>query len=174
MLESLDDADPDDVLARLADPARDVSRAQLRGLDDWLSGRSVTRAGPRFARSRRRRVVVVDASDAVIVDAPDLFALLGNYAIVPVVGSRAAELADRLDLPLASELADYSVVSQGSAHDDAVVHDRLRVADVDGAEREVGWRLVDGTLHVDSRRARGRPRTRASLARRRSGRSGIG
>jgi hypothetical protein len=151
VLESLSDADPDDVLRRLADGRRDVSRSQLRGLDAWLSSQSVT-PPDRVRAVRDGQVVVVDAADAVIVDAPDLFALLGNLAVVPVVRSRAEALSERLDLPRASELADYPVVSTGVPQDDAVVHDILRVTDVDGVEREVTWRLVGETLHVDSRR----------------------
>jgi hypothetical protein len=151
VLTSLADADPDDVLARLADVERQVGRTELRGLSAWLSHQPVT-APARVRAVRDGRVVVVDASDAVIVDAPDLFVLLGNLFIVPVVASRAEALAERLDLPLASELADYPVVSEGVGRDDAVIHDVLRVSDVDGVEREVAWRLAGETLHVDSRR----------------------
>jgi hypothetical protein len=151
VLESLSDADPNDVLVRLADDQRNVSRSQLRGFDAWLSSQSVTPPA-RVRAVRDGQVVVVDAADAVIVDAPDLFALLGNLALVPVVRSRADALSERLDLPRASELADYPVVSTGVPQDDAVVHDVLRVTDVDGVERELTWRLVGETLHVDSRR----------------------
>jgi hypothetical protein len=151
VLDSLRDADPDDVLTRLTDAGRDIDRSQLRVVYGWLSGQEVT-APDRLRAVRDRQVTVVEAGDAVIVDAPDLFALLGDLAVVPVVRSRTAELAERLDLPLASELADFAVVSKGAVRDDAVVHDALRVADVDGVEREVAWRLVNTTLHVDGRR----------------------
>jgi hypothetical protein len=151
VLGSLDDADPDDVLTRLADDRRDIDRQQLRGLDRWLSGQQVT-PPERVRAVRDGHVVVVEASDAVIVDAPDLLSLLGNLAVVPVAQSRAASLAERLDLPLASELARYQVVSDGKVVDDAVVHDVLRVEDADGVEREVAWRFVDDTLNVDGRR----------------------
>ncbi|HEX3823638.1 MAG TPA: hypothetical protein VHV79_04130 [Mycobacteriales bacterium] len=147
---SLDDADADAVLARLADGSCDVTRDQLRRLNRWLAGRDV--APPARVRAvRDGRVVVVDAADAVIVDAPDMLALLGNLAVVPVALSRAAALAESLDLPLASELADYQVVSQGEPVDDAVVHPVLQVADVDGVTCEVAWRLVEEVLHVDGR-----------------------
>lgn len=151
VLESLADADPNDVLARLADDRHEVSRAQLRVFDSWLSGQPVV--APTHVRAVRDDLVVVaQVSDAVIVDAPDLSGLLGEFAVVPVVPSLAAALAERLDLPLASELADFEIVSTGSLLDDAVVHDVLRVTDVDGVQREVAWRLVGKTLHVDSRR----------------------
>jgi hypothetical protein len=148
VLGSLDDADPDDVLARLADSQRRVDRGQLRVFDAWLAGQQVTAPG-RVRAVRDGRVDVVDAREAVIVDAPDLLPLLGSLAVVPIALPNAASLAETLDLSLASELADYAVRSEGKVVDDAVIHDVLCVADVDGAEREVAWRLVDGTLHVD-------------------------
>jgi hypothetical protein len=151
VLESLADADPDDVLTRLADERRSVDRPQLRALFSWLAGQPVA-APVRVRAVRDGQVVVVEADDAVIVDVPDLFGLLGNLGLVPVVPSRAAALADRLDVPLASELSDFQVVSTGEFVDDAVVHDGLRVTDIDGVEREIAWRLVGEKLHVDSRR----------------------
>jgi hypothetical protein len=161
VLGSLADTDPDAVLARLADDRREVDRTLLRRINSWLAGQLVT--PPQQVRAVKDGcVVVVDASDAVIVDAPDLFALLGNLATVPVPQHRAVALAERLDLPLASELADFSVRSPGALVDDAVVHERLRVADVDGVDRAVAWRLDGTTLHVDSeRRAFGLGRGRA-------------
>ena len=151
VLGSLADADPDDVLSRLVDPRRTVTRSQLRILDAWLSDQSVS-PPDRVRAIRHGEVVVVDAADVVVVDAPDLLPLLGNLAVVPVAASRAAALAERLDLPLASQLADFAVVSDGLLVDDAVIHDALCAADADGAQREVAWRLVDDTLHVDRRR----------------------
>jgi hypothetical protein len=151
VLSCLADADPDDVLARLADDGREVSRSELRAFYAWLSGEQFVPPG-RVRAVRDDQSVVVEAADSVIVDTPDLFGLLGKLAIVPVVPSRAAELADRLDIPLASELAGFEVISTGSRSDDAVIHDVLRVADLDGVEREVAWRLDGETLHVDSRR----------------------
>jgi hypothetical protein len=151
VLRSLPDADPDDVLRRMRDPQRVVTRTQLRALDGWLADQPVD-PPERVRAVRDGDVVVVDAVDAVIVDAPDLLPLLADLAVVPVTTARAARLAERLDLPLASGLAEFAVVSEGSLLDDAVVHDVLRVVDVDGRHREVAWRLVEGTLHVDARR----------------------
>jgi hypothetical protein len=147
---SLDDADPADVLARLADGSRSVNRRQLRGLASWLSPQRV--ATPDRVRAvRDGDVVVVPSTEAVVVDAPDLIGLLGFRAVVPVPLSQAAALAERLGLQLASELASYKVRSAGVESDDAVLHDRLVVADADGADQEVMWRYVDATLHVDRR-----------------------
>jgi hypothetical protein len=149
VLTEVDDADPADVLDRLADPARDVSREELRAWGGWLAAADPGKVPSRVRAVRTGEVVVVDAADAVVVDAPDLLPLLGNRAVVPVAASAAADLADRLDLPLASELGTYAVVSTGVPEADAILHAGLRVRDADGDERAVGWRLVDGALHVD-------------------------
>jgi hypothetical protein len=146
---SLAAADPNDVLARLADRSRDVDRAQLRELYGWLSTQQMS--PPEQVRAiRAGQSVVVEANDAVIVDAPDLFALVGDLASIPVPRLSAAALAERLDLPLASELATFDVTSRGTTVDDAVVHEALRVTDVDGVERATAWRLVGDVLHVDA------------------------
>jgi hypothetical protein len=147
---SLDDVDPNDVLDRLADPERVVTRAHLRRLDSWLSRQSVD--PPEAVRAvRHGEITVVAARDAVVVDAPDLLVLLGNLAVVPVALSRAAALAEHLDLPLASELSAYPVGSEGSRRDDAIVHEALHVTDVDGNNREIAWRVIGDELHVDAR-----------------------
>lgn len=151
VLGSLADADPADVLARLADDRRAVDREHLREIDSWLADQELSPPA-RVRAVKDGRVTVVDASDAVVVDAPDLLVLLGNRAVVPVSGGRSAELAARLGLPLASELADYDVCSDGTVQGDAVIHEVLRVRDVDGVDREVAWRLAGDTLHVDARR----------------------
>jgi hypothetical protein len=146
-LRDVADADPDDALARLADPARSVSRAQARA----LYARTTPREPPASVRAvRDGELVVVQADDAVVVDAPDLLPLLGNLAYVPAALSDATRVADALDLALASELAAFSVMSEGEEHDDHVVHSPLLVGDVSGVERHVAWRLVDDVLHVDA------------------------
>jgi hypothetical protein len=150
VLDSLADADPDDVLARLSQDQRTIDRRQLRAINDWLTTLPIV-PPDRVRAVRDGATVVVAADEAVVVDAPDLFPLLGKLAVVPASRSRAAALAQRLDLPLASRLSDYPVVSRGEVVDDAVVHEVLRVADVDGVEREVAWRLADDVLHVDAR-----------------------
>jgi hypothetical protein len=151
VLEHLDEARPDDVLDRLADPARVISRSQLRRIDGWLAEQRLT--PPRRVRAiHHGEPAVVDAERATVVDAPDLVPLLGSWAFVPVAESRAEQLAAGLGLALASELAAYPVITTGRVVNDAVVHDVLRVADVDGVAREVAWRFVDGVVHVDARR----------------------
>jgi hypothetical protein len=149
VLDETDDADPDDVVARLADPARPVTRQELRAWYSWLAGADLGASPAQVRGVRAGEVVAVDASDAVVVDAPDLLPLLGNLAVLPVAVIAAEDLAERLDLPLASELADFPVISSGTPEGVAVVHDPLLVRDVLGDEHEVAWRLVGDVLHVD-------------------------
>lgn len=154
----------EDLLDRLADPARPVSRDQLRALYAALAGRS----GPlpdRVRAVRGAEVVVVDAADAVVLDAPDLRPLLGDSAVLPVPLSRAAALAGTLDLPLASQLAGFPVLSRGTRRGELVVHDPLVVADVDGRPTEVPWRVAGGAAR-GRRGGPGRGRPGARLARR--------
>jgi hypothetical protein len=149
VVTELSDVDPDDLLARLADPARTVDRAALRRLYGWLA-RRVESTPDRVRAIVANQVVVVDADRAVVVDAPDLLPLLGDRAVVPVALGDAGSLAAALDLRLASEVADFSICSTGTVDDDLVVHDRLIATDVDEVECQVPWRLVAGVLHVDS------------------------
>jgi hypothetical protein len=148
VLGSLDDAHPDDVLDRLADPARTVGRTQLRALYRWLAGRRPTPPG-RLRAMLGGEIVVVPAGEVVIIDAPDLVPLIGNRAYLPVTIEASEDLARQLNVRLASEIADYAVVSSGIKLDDAWVHDELLVRDAAGAERHVTWRYFNGVLHVD-------------------------
>lgn len=148
VLGSLEDAHPDDVLDRLADPDRVVGRTQLRGLYRWLAGQHL--APPAALRAMRLgEMVVVTPDEAVIVDAPDLLPLIGDRAHLPVTVEAADILARELDVRLASELAEFAVVSTGIKLDDAWLHDELMVQDVVGAPRHVTWRYWNRALHVD-------------------------
>ncbi len=149
-LVDLDDADPDEVLAAMADPARTLDREQVRAIYARLDPVEP----PRAVRAvRGGALVVVPADEAVVVDAPDLLPLLGGRAVVPASAADAVHVADALDLPLASELAAFTVHSAGTDRGDHVEHERLEVAGVDGRLVNVPWRLVDGVLHVDRERA---------------------
>jgi hypothetical protein len=161
VLRGLDDARADEILSRLADAGHDVDRSVLRVINSWLAGCDLT--PPQRVRGiRDGETVIADVADSVVADAPDLLPLLGNLVIIPVSVRHASDLADRLDVDLASELADFQVVSSGSREGDAIFHDALRVMDVDGVDREVSWRLVGDDLHVDRRnRAIGLGRGRA-------------
>ncbi|MGH8890652.1 MAG: sacsin N-terminal ATP-binding-like domain-containing protein [Acidothermaceae bacterium] len=146
-VRDVSDVDADDLVARLGDPARAVTREQARKLYASIE--------PNRPPSRVRAIVdgalvVVQADDAVIVDQPDLLPLLGNLGVVPVPLSDALRVADVLDIALAAELGEFPVVSKGESRGDHVVHSPLLVADVDDVETNVAWRLVDGVLHVDA------------------------
>jgi len=147
----------DDLLTRLADPARSVTRAQLRAL--WIALAAVADAEPpdRVRAIRRNEVVVADAAEALVLDAPDLWPLVAGQALVLAPYYLASQLADLLDLPLASEEVRGQVEStpQRAAVPPVVQtvlpdapaayysHDRLMV---DGIA--VPWRYTAGAVHA--------------------------
>ncbi|HEX3712428.1 MAG TPA: hypothetical protein VHV09_06515 [Trebonia sp.] len=152
----------DELLGRLADPARPVSRAQLRAL--WsalasagdLSPEDIT--PPDLVRViQGGKVTVADASEALILDAPDLWPIVDGQPLVLVPWPQAARLADLLDLPLASEefgggpppagqrrpvpdLAREVLAAAPATYEE---HDRLLV---DGTD--IPWRYAGGVLHA--------------------------
>ena len=173
----------------LADPSG--SRGPARSLGRRDAGRSTAR-GPRHGLRRHRpqrwpgrtclrgcaarvkgQTVVVDAGEAVVVvDAPDLLPLLGSRPVLPVEPGLALDLADALDVALASELADFEVV--GHPVDDADMGRGARrrtsaaasrrspsrrrrecwrtsdssVLGVDGDPVDVAWRSIGDDDHV--------------------------
>jgi hypothetical protein len=148
---------PNELLARLADPARSVTRAQLRML--WIALAAVTDVEPpdRVRAVRGNEVVVADAAEALVLDAPDLWPLVAGHPLVLAPHYLAPELAELLDLPLASEEVPGEVESTPqrtavpaivsavlpaapAAYD---AHDRLVV---DGVE--VPWRYTAGAVHA--------------------------
>lgn len=153
---------PDDLLTRLADPARHVDRASLRRL--WtdladLDADLVT--PPTLVRAvQGGSIVVADAEDAVVVDSPDLLPLLEGRALVLAAAEVAERLADVLDLDLASEVVTGKVSSSGQIRavpDEAALFlagsgepDRTylhhRTLTVDGVE--VDWYTGDGAVHA--------------------------
>ncbi len=146
-LRDVDDADHDEIAARLGDRGRAVSREQVKALYAQLE----LRDAPALVRAiRGTELVVVAGEDAAVVDLPELLPLLGNYAVVPASLSDATRVADALNVPLASELGGFALVSEGRAEGDHFVHDPLLVEDVDGGAQQVAWRFVDGELHVDA------------------------
>ena len=149
---------PDELLDRLADPARPVGRAQLQAL--WAAVAELTEADPpeRVRAVRGTEVVVADARDVLVLDAPDLWPLAAADPLVLVPYDRAARLADLLDLPLASEELPAQVESEPrevpvpeivsavlpGAPETYLEHDRLVV---DGVP--VPWRYAAGAVHAD-------------------------
>jgi hypothetical protein len=153
---------PDELLTRLADPGRPVSRRQLRALWAALAGAEVlipelVTPPDRVRALAGAEVVVADADDALVLDAPDLWPLLADQPLVLAPYRLAARLAELLDLPLASEEIAGTLDSAGErqpvpeivatvlpdapAHYHA--HNKLTV---DGIE--LPWRYVNDEIHA--------------------------
>jgi hypothetical protein len=152
---------PDELLARLADPARPVSRPQLRAL--WAA-LATAELGPeeitppdQIRAVRGDEIAVTDADDVLILDAPDLWPLVADQPLVLAPHRLAERLADLLDLPLVSEevpgvidtageqrpVPDVVRVVLPAAPPSYQAHDKLAV---DGVE--VPWRYLDGEIHA--------------------------
>ncbi|MFJ9949141.1 sacsin N-terminal ATP-binding-like domain-containing protein [Kitasatospora sp. NPDC091207] len=156
---------PDELLDRLTDPASELGHRQLHGIHsalarvdvDRIEPLDIVRALPPLDRETGRRpahTVLVDATEAVVADAPDLVQLLHGYPLLPVAPALAADLAERLHVSLASEVAGGRVLSEGQLHRvPAVVrellpgcpvayeeHEELLVVGPDGEEAAVDWR----------------------------------
>ncbi|HEY6492192.1 MAG TPA: hypothetical protein VIZ43_02895 [Trebonia sp.] len=154
----------DELLARLADPRRPVTRPQLRAL--WLAFSDADAVAPRDVTPPDRvravqgaKVTVADAADVLVLDAPDLWPLAQGQPLVLAPYPRAARLADLLDLPLASEEIPGLVESAGERRPvPGVVADVLAGAPatyqehdqltVDGAD--LPWRHAGGELHAST------------------------
>ncbi|MFF0790781.1 sacsin N-terminal ATP-binding-like domain-containing protein [Streptomyces spiralis] len=150
-----------ELLDRLADPERPVTSAQLHALYGALADLDPEQVTlPDELRAVvDGRVEVVDASDAVVCDSPDLLPFTSGVPLLPVRPSRAAELAELFQVRRLSEFVTGSVDSEGTEHD---VPDAVRVLlgprtpatyveheelVVDGTELD--WRLTsDGVLHA--------------------------
>ncbi len=151
----------DELLARLADPARPVTRAQLRSLWSALAASQLTPddvTPPERVRAvAGDKVIVADASEALVLDSPDRWPLLAGAPLVIAPWPRAAGLADLTDLPLASEEVPGVIESAGDrrpvpgiarevlpgAPSSYTEHDRLIV---DGTD--VPWWYAGGMVHA--------------------------
>jgi hypothetical protein len=152
----------DELLARLADQARPVTRPQLRALWSALAAASALTPEAITPPDRVRaihgdKITVADANEVLILDAPDLWPLVANQPLIVVPAGQAARLADLLDLPLAAEEVPGVVESAGERRPvpDIVPdvlpgapatyheHDSLTV---DGTD--VPWRFAGGELHA--------------------------
>ena len=151
-----------ELLGRLADPDRPVTPAQLHSLYAALAEldpeqvtlpdelRAVVDGEP----------VVVDASEALVADAPDLLPLAAGRALLPVPPRLAGELAELLQVRRLSEAVEAQVLSEGDASDVLpAVHDLLPGAPTSYVEHEellvtgeveVAWRYTDGVLHAST------------------------
>ncbi|MFJ9857327.1 sacsin N-terminal ATP-binding-like domain-containing protein [Streptomyces albogriseolus] len=150
-----------ELLERLADPGRPVTAAQLHGLYGALAELDPEQVTlPDELRAVvDGRVEVVDASEAVVVDSPDLLPFTAGVPLLPVRPARAAELAELFQVRRLSESVTGRVDSEGTEHEvpeavrvllgprtpaSYVEHEELVV---DGVE--IDWRLTDdGVLHA--------------------------
>ena len=171
-----DARDAADLLARLADPDRRPDAALVAAAHAALAAAVVDgRVDPADLdppdRVRALDGSVADAADAVVLDAPELVAVLPAGEVV--VGGDPKALADLLDLPAASEIVDGEVVGTGravpwGALPEVVVtchtlglpvpagelwcHDELWVVlhrPAPGRHRVPTWRAADGRRHAD-------------------------
>ncbi|MGW4508499.1 sacsin N-terminal ATP-binding-like domain-containing protein [Streptomyces sp. NPDC004436] len=152
-----------ELLGRLADPEREVTDRQLYGLYGALADLDPEQVTlPDELRAVvDGEVVVVDAADAVIADAPDLLPLAAGLPLLPVTPSRAADLADLLQVRRLSETVPAEVTTPGEVHE---VPDAVRVLlgpatpvtyveheELVAGGTELDWRLTaDGTLHAST------------------------
>lgn len=150
-----------ELLGRLADPDREVTGRRLHGLYTALADldpeqvtlpdelRAVVDGEP----------VVVDAADAVIADAPDLLPLTAGLPLLPVSPSRAADLADLLQVRRLSETVPAEVTTPGEEHDvpesvllllgPATPTTYVEHEELIAGGTELDWRRTpDGTLHA--------------------------
>lgn len=152
-----------ELLGRLADPDREVGGRQLHGLYGALADLDPEQVTlPDELRAVvDGEVVVVDAADALIADAPDLLPLTAGLPLLPVAPSRAADLAELFQVRRLSETVPAEVTTEGEEHEvpesvhqllgpatpkSYVEHEELQAGGV-----ELDWRRTpDGTLHAST------------------------
>ncbi len=150
-----------ELLARMTDPQSDVTAGQLHALYtalSWLDPEQVT-VPEDLCVVTDGRVEVVDARDALIVDAPDLLPLTGGLPLLPVAPARAAELAELLQVRRLSETVPAEVTSSGAEHEVPAEVRELLGAAVPASYHEheellaggvsLDWRRTpDGAIHA--------------------------
>ncbi|GAA2622370.1 sacsin N-terminal ATP-binding-like domain-containing protein [Streptomyces axinellae] len=153
---------PAELLGRLADPALEVTPAQLHGLYSLLASAGLDPAEvtlPDALRAvRGGGTAVVDAGEAVVADAPDLVPLAAGRALLPVRPGAAAELAALLEVPALSEAVPGRVAGDGTEREvPAAVRELLPGVPVSYREHDellvdgvqLDWRHTpDGTPHA--------------------------
>ncbi|WP_398921020.1 hypothetical protein [Streptomyces sp. I6] len=107
-----------ELLGRLADPGRPVTATQLHGLYTALADLDPEQV---TLPDELRAVVdgevrVVDASDALVADAPDLLPLTAGRPLLPVSPDRAADLAELFQVGRLSEAVEADVTTDGEEH----------------------------------------------------------
>ncbi|WP_062346255.1 sacsin N-terminal ATP-binding-like domain-containing protein [Herbidospora yilanensis] len=153
---------PEELLDLMADATRPVDRAQLRALWKALAEVSPERVSPPAAvrAVQNGEIVVADVDgelEPVVVEAPDLLALVADRPLVLVGFDQAEALSEVLDLPLVGEVVTGDVTSSGEetpvppqvrrllpgTPGSYVRHEELLV---DG--RPVPWRFFEGRVHA--------------------------
>ncbi|MFF4497440.1 sacsin N-terminal ATP-binding-like domain-containing protein [Streptomyces sp. NPDC001546] len=150
-----------ELLGRLADPDREVSGQQLHGLYGALAGLDPEQVTlPDELRAVvDGEVVVVDAAEAVVCDAPDLLPLTRGLPLLPVAPSRAADLAELLQVRRLSETVPAEVTTPGEVHEvpepvrsllgPATPETYVEHEELVAGGTELDWRLTpDGVLHA--------------------------
>jgi hypothetical protein len=153
---------PDELLERLADPERPVSGPQLTALYTALSEIPAEHVSPpaTLRAWQDGELVVIEAAEVVVIDAPDLLPLLDGRSYLAVPADAANPLADLLDIDLVSEAISGAVSSEGQPQpvpdvirqmlpdcpDTYIEHDELILDD--GVE--VSWRVIDGVPHAST------------------------
>ncbi|MFF9344932.1 MULTISPECIES: sacsin N-terminal ATP-binding-like domain-containing protein [unclassified Streptomyces] len=150
-----------ELLARLADPAREVTGPQLHALYTALADLDPDQVTlPDELRAVvDGELVVVDAADALVADAPDLLPLTAGLPLLPVAPSRAADLAELLQVRRLGEAVEAEVTTEGEEHEvPASVHALLGPStpatyfehgELRAGGTELDWRRApDGTLHA--------------------------
>ncbi|WP_016906524.1 sacsin N-terminal ATP-binding-like domain-containing protein [Streptomyces xiaopingdaonensis] len=151
-----------ELLTRLAEPERAVDAAQLHGLYGLLAlldPDEVTLPDElRAVDASSAGTLVVDASRAVVADAPDLLALAGDRPLLPVPPRYARELAELLEVDRLSRAVPGAVSGAGTEREvpaqvrvvlpeapaSYFEYDELRL---DGVESD--WRVTpDGAVHA--------------------------
>ncbi|WP_346349088.1 sacsin N-terminal ATP-binding-like domain-containing protein [Rhizohabitans arisaemae] len=150
---------PAELLDRLGDDSLVVTRDQLRAIWTALAAIDPARISPpTLVRCvHDGQVIVAPATDAVVVEAPDLLPLLDAYGLVLASFDHAETLSEMLDLPLAGEAVAAEISSSGvtrpvpevvrlllpEAPAEYVEHSPLLVDDV-----SVPWRFAEGVVHA--------------------------
>ncbi|MFI6940552.1 sacsin N-terminal ATP-binding-like domain-containing protein [Streptomyces sp. NPDC050418] len=143
-----------ELLDRLADPSLPVSSAQLHGLYGALAGLDPEQVTlPDELRAVvDGAVVVVDASEALVADAPDLLPFAEGRPLLPVAPSRAADLADLFQVRRLSNVVTGTVTGESAEHEVPASVRTLLGPSTPASYREYEELLVDG-LEVDWHRA---------------------
>ncbi|MFE0035872.1 sacsin N-terminal ATP-binding-like domain-containing protein [Streptomyces sp. NPDC059018] len=150
-----------ELLGRLADADRPVTASQLHALYTALADLDPEQV---TLPDELRAVVdgevrVVDASDALVADAPDLLPLSAGRPLLPVSPDRAADLAELFQVGRLSEAVEAEVTTVGEEHEvpdsvhallgpatpaSYVEHEELLAGGV-----ELDWRRTsDGVIHA--------------------------